>query len=339
MFDKIVDIENLKEAHRNARKGKSWYDEVKEVDKNTEYYLRKLQQQLKAKTYQTSEYEKFIKNDSGKEREIFKLPYYPDRICQWAIIQVIEPYLLKTITIDTYSAIPNRGIHFGLKRLNEDLKDKEGTKYCLKLDVRKFYPSIDHRILKKIYRKIFKDPELLWLLDEIIDSTEGSVGIPIGNYLSQWSGNIYLAYFDRWIKEVKKEKYFHRYMDDIVILNSSKEHLHRLRKEIDYYLKKKLNLEIKDNWQVFPTRVRGVDFLGYRSFGNYVLLRKTTSKNFKSKMLSILKAKKPLSNHQYMSIKSYEGWLKWCNSYNLKQTYIKPLEPKIEQYERRKNIK
>lgn len=247
--------------------------------------------------------------------------------------------MLKTITINTYSAIPDRGIHFGLKRLHKDLKDVEATKFCLKLDVRKFYPSIDHTILKSLYRKIFKDSELLWLLDEIIDSTEGGVGIPIGNYLSQWSGNIYLAYFDHWIKEVKKERYFHRYMDDIVILSDSKEHLHKLRRDIDSYFTENLKLSIKDNWQVFPTRVRGIDFLGYRSFGEYTLLRKSTAKNFKRKMLNILRNNKVLTSHQYMSIKSYEGWLKWCNSYNLKQAYIKPLESKIKHYERRKNIR
>ena len=83
-------MDNLKKAHQKAKVGKGWYKEVKMVDENPDYYLEKLQKMLMDKTYKTSEYETFIKSDSGKEREIFKLPYFPDRICQWAIMLVIE---------------------------------------------------------------------------------------------------------------------------------------------------------------------------------------------------------------------------------------------------------
>jgi len=328
---------NLQKAHQNAQKGKKWYKEVQKVNQNTEYYLKELQNRLINKAYRTSEYEIFIKNDSGKEREIYKLPYFPDRIAQWAIMQVIEPILEKKLIYDTYSAIPNRGIHLGLERLHQAMEDREANKYCLKMDVKKYYPSINHDILKQIYRKIFKDPNLLWLLDEIIDSTAGDAGIPIGNYLSQWSGNIYLAYFDHWMKEeMKCERYF-RYMDDIVVLHHNKEFLHNLKRRVGDYLAKNLKLKIKGNWQVFPTYERGVDFLGYRSFGGYTLLRKSTAKKFKRKMRKIQKKDK-LDDHSYMSINSYRGWLKWCNSYNLEQKYIKPLEGKIKEYERVNNI-
>ena len=209
LYEKIYDMDNLILAHKHAKKGKGWYKEVKMVDENTSYYLIKLQDMLINKTYKTSEYETFIKNDNGKEREIYKLPYFPDRICQWAIMQIIEPILINNFTKDTYSAIPERGIHLCLDRLNNSIKyDKDGTKYCLKLDAKKYYPSIDHNILKLKYRKIFKDKDLLWLIDEIIDSTSSDVGIPIGNYLSQYSGNFYLSSFDHWIKEVKNVKYY-----------------------------------------------------------------------------------------------------------------------------------
>ena len=103
-------MDNLKKAHKNAKKGKGWYREVKQVEKNLDKALKKLQESLIEHTYKTSDYEVFTKKEGEKEREIYKLPYYPDRICQWAILQVIEPYLLKTMTTDTYSAIPKRGI-------------------------------------------------------------------------------------------------------------------------------------------------------------------------------------------------------------------------------------
>lgn len=336
LYERIYSMDNLKLAHQNARKGKGWYKEVLMVNEDPDYFLGMLQKQLIDKTYHTSEYETFIKNDSGKEREIFKLPYFPDRICQWAILQIIEPILINNLTTDTYSAIPNRGIHFGLKRVQHDMQtDVKGCQYCLKLDARKYYPSIDHDILKAKYARLFKDKDLLWLLYEIIDSTEGNTGVPIGNYLSQYSGNFYFSSFDHWIKEEKHVRHYHRYMDDIVIFGESKEELHGLLKEIDIYFKEELHLTVKDNWQVFPTYVRGVDFLGYRIFMNYILLRKSTCKQMKRKMTDI---RNKVSNGNMMnysewcSINSYKGWLLHCDSFRLQQKYIQPLIPHAERY-------
>lgn len=278
----------------------------------------------------------FQKFEGNKERTIFKLPYFPDRVCQWAILQIIEPYLLKFLTCDTYSAIPRKGIHDCLNKVKRAVNsDEKGTRYCLKIDAKKFYPSINHTVLKNQYRSIFKDEELLWLLDEIIDSTEGDTGIPIGNYLSQYSGNFYLARFDHWIKEQKRVKYYYRYMDDIVIFGETKETLHQLRKEIDCYFKEKLKLTIKDNWQVFPTNVRGVDFVGYRVFRGYTLLRKSTCKNMKRKLISIRKKheKGLLINYsEYCAVNSYLGWVKHCNSYRLYQKYFDPVLKAVDIY-------
>lgn len=164
-------MENLERAYKNAKKGKGWYQEVKQIEENPQYYLELLQSMLKNHTYRTSKYETFIKKDGKKEREIYKLPFFPDRIAQWAVLQVIEPQLLAYFTDDTYSAIPNKGIHAAFKKLRKavDTVPEEMT-YCLKIDCKKFYPSIDHDILKQKFRKKYKDPELLELIDEIIDS-------------------------------------------------------------------------------------------------------------------------------------------------------------------------
>lgn len=330
LWEAICSMDNLKAAHQNARKGKGWYKEVKMVDADPTYYLGQLQQMLLSKTYQTSEYQTFIKDDGRKQRLIYKLPYFPDRICQWAILQVIEPILMNHLTADTYSAIPGRGIHDCYYKLKTAMQtDVPHTQYCLKLDVHHYYPSIDHAILKEKYRRLFKDDDLLWLLDEIIDSTHGDKGIPIGNYLSQYSGNYYLSAFDHWMKEVKHVKYYFRYMDDIVILHESKEYLHQLYREIDEHFRKELKLTIKGNWQVFSTFVRGVDYVGYRLFLNYSLLRKETCKQFKRKMVAINKKRlkgEPLTYSEWCSINSYKGWLIHCDGYRLQQKYIKPIE-------------
>jgi hypothetical protein len=331
LYEKIYDMDNLRLAHKNARKNKGWYKEVLMVNSNPDYYLGLLQESLINKTYKTSEYEIFIKKDSGKEREIYKLPYFPDRICQWAIMQVIEPILIRNLTLDTYSAIPKRGIHFGLKRVQHDMQtDVKGCQYCLKLDARKYYPSIDHDILKAKYARVFKDKDLLWLLYEILDSTDGNVGVPIGNYLSQYSGNFYFSSFDHWIKEEKHVKHYHRYMDDIVIFAETKRELHQLKKEVDEYFQTKLHLTIKDNWQIFPTYVRGVDFLGYRFFLNFTLLRKRTCQQMKKKLTKIMTkvaSGKMMNYSEWCCINSYNGWAKHCDSFRLKSKYLQPLIP------------
>ena len=335
IYSKIYNFDNLKLAHKNARKKKLHYKDVKMVDLNEDYYLQKLQGLLINKTYKTSDYIIRTIVDKGKEREIYRLPYYPDRICQWAIMLQIEDTLLKTFTNFNCASIPKRGIHKALNLLNKYLKDKENTTYCLKLDIKKFFPNVDHSILKSILRKKFKDKELLWLLDEIIDSVPDGKGVPIGNYTSQYLANMYLTYFDHWLKEEMKVKYVIRYMDDIVILHKDKEFLHHLRINIEEYLKNNLDMKLKENYQVFPTRVRDIDFVGYRHFGDYILLRKSTAKRLKKKTRKILakcKQNIQMSYSEWCSINSYKGWVIWCNSENLTEKYIKPLLPYVDKY-------
>ena len=330
LFQAICDFNNLKKAHKNAKRNKGWYFEVQEVDKDLDNKLLELQKLLLNKEYHTSEYKVFTKKEGKKEREIYKLPYYPDRIVHWAIMQVIEPILLRQFISTTYSAIPKRGIHKCLYQILEDRKDLKGTQYCLKLDVKKYYPSINHDILKSKYRRIFKDDNLLWLLGEIIDSVSNKEGIPIGNYLSQYSGNFYLSSFDHWIKEECNVKYYYRYMDDIVILHNDKQFLHNLFYKIKTYLFDELRLTIKDNWQIFPIYKRGLDYVGYRIYSSYVLLRKSTKVSFINKMIHT--KNKLINNKNYLlsytdtcSVCSYLGWLKHCNSYSLQKKYIVPL--------------
>jgi len=320
LYSKIWDMDNIKRAHINARKGKSHYKEVQMVNANEEKYLQTIQNMLKDKSFTNSEYEIFTKNDSGKERKIYKLPYFPDRIIHHCIMQVLEPIWLKTLITDTYSSIKNRGIHKGVKRIKKALKDKDNTTYCLKMDVKKFYPSVDHQILKSIIRQKIKDNDVLWLLDEIIDSTDG---VPIGNYLSQFFGNLYLSALDHWMKEKMCCKYYFRYCDDIVILHADKKHLSQLRKEVSTYLESHLNVILKENWQVFPTAVRGIDFLGYRFYHDHIILRKSIATKFKHRMEDIKKNHNRCTPINIISgIMSYKGWMKYANTHNLQNKYI-----------------
>lgn len=228
-------------------------------------------------------------------------------------MNILEPVWMKQFISTTYSCIKGRGIHKCLKDLKYVLrKYPNKTTYCLKFDIKKFYPSINHRILKRIIRRKIKDKTLLKILDEIIDSANG---VPIGNYLSQYFANLYLTPFDRYCKSILKCKFYYRYADDIVILSNDKQWLHSILSEIKQFLKLQLKLELKENYQIFPVDSRGIDFVGYVFRHKHTLLRKS----IKVKMIRKL-------NHLSKDvlqrvIPSYQGWLRWCNSKNLKHKY------------------
>lgn len=317
LFEKVVTKDNLMLAYQKARKGKSGQYGVKVFEKNVERNIDQLYDELNSCTYKTSEYSVF-KIYEPKEREIFRLPFR-DRIVHHAIMNIMESIWVSVFISQSYSCIKGKGIHAVLKAIKRDLNDDENTKYCLKLDIKKFYPNIDHQILKAIIRKKIKDNKLLKLLDEIIDSAPG---VPIGNYLSQFFANLYLSYFDHWMKEQKQVKYYYRYADDIVILAPDKAYLHGLLTEITFYLYSELNLQLKGNYQVFPVEARGIDFVGYVFRHTHILMRKTIKVRLCRKAAKL--NKKDIDVKAYkMQISPHLGWAKHCDSKHLIKKIIK----------------
>ena len=312
LFERICSMENLIEAARNAAKGKRKRREVVEFE--TELYpnLLQIQAELLTHTYKTSEYSIFIKYEP-KRREIYKLPYR-DRVVQWAIMQVLEPVWVRQFTADTYSCIKGRGIHSLLKRLRRDLKeDPTGTQYCFKMDVKKFYPSIDHEVRKTVVRRKIKDPDLLWLLDGIIDSADG---VPIGNYISQYFANLYLSELDHLLKELVGVRYYYRYADDIVVLSGDKAHLHSVAVFINDYLNNERLLSMKGNYQVFPVESRGIDFVGYVTYHTHCLARKRNKQALCREVAKL--RKKGLTNEEIrLRVASRMGFMVHCNSIHL----------------------
>jgi RNA-directed DNA polymerase len=304
LYQRICSVENLNLADSIARKGKLSQPGVVKHNRYRDRNIEDLHQLLTSKTYKTSEYTTFTIYEP-KERIIFRLPYYPDRIVHHAVMNILEPLFVSMFTADTYSCIKKRGIHAAASAVRNSLTDIAGTKYCLKLDIKKFYPNVDHEILKQLLRRKIKDNDLLWLLDGIIDSADG---LPIGNYLSQYFANFYLTYFDHWLKEDVRVKYYFRYADDMVILSDNKPYLHQLLSEIRSYLINNLKLRVKENYQVFPVDARGIDFIGYVFYHTHTLLRKSIKQSF-CRMLR--------RNKNPQSIASYKGWAVHCNSKNL----------------------
>lgn len=310
---RICTLDNIEIADENARKHKSNNWGIKKHDRHKDADNVRLLESLTNLIYKTSEYSTFEIYEP-KKRIIYRLPYFPDRIAHHAIMNIMEPIWVNIFIENTYSCIKNRGIHKLVKDLKKVLKnDPEGTVYCLKLDVKKFYPSIDHDVLKRILRKKIKDEELLIVLDEIIDSTDG---VPIGNYLSQFFANLTLAYFDHWMKEEVKVKYYFRYADDITILSNSKEFLRTVLILIKMYFHHEVNLELKNNYQIFPVDVRGIDFVGYKFYHTHTLLRKSIKYRI-FRLINKYKTNKISKESLEIRMHAYFGWLKHCDSKNL----------------------
>ena len=312
LYARICDISNLRLAAENAARNKRRRDEVRDFFANLEANLLGLHRLLIYRLYRTSAYEIFEKIE-GKRRLIFKLPFR-DRVVHWAIMQVLEPIWTPQFTADTHACIKGRGMHSLLKKLRADLAaDPEGTAYCLKLDIRKFYPTIDHEILKTVVRRKIKDPDVLWLLDEIIDSAEG---VPIGNYISQYLANLYLSELDHLLKEVAGVRYYYRYADDMVLLAGDKPTLHGWLVLINDWLNEERRVDLKSNYQIFPVESRGIDFVGYVTFHTHCLARKKNKQGLCRELAKLRRAGVPEAEIMLLTA-SRAGFMKHCDSKHL----------------------
>jgi hypothetical protein len=323
IYQKIYSIENIKLAIMNASKGKRNRRVVKNIIENIDKASAEIQKMLIDKSYQPKPYREFIIKTStcGKERKICCPAFYPDQIIHWALIQVIQPIIMKGMYEFNCGSIPGKGVHYGKRYIERWLeRDRKHTKHCLKLDIKKYYQSIDTNILKTMFSNKIKDKNVLWLIGTIIDSHAD--GLPIGNYTSQWWANFFLEKLDHYIKETLHIKYYLRYVDDMVLFGNSKKELHRARKLISEYLSN-IHLTLKGNWQVFRVDSRPIDFLGFKFYRdhtelrgrNALRIRRRVKKAYKKGKVTIADAK---------SILSYMGWITHSNSHNF---YIKNVMP------------
>ena len=320
LFQKIVEPYNIYLAYRFARKGKTWQDTIKVFEDNLENNLEQIRNSLVSYTFTTSKYETFVIYEP-KRRVIYKLPFNPDRIVQHAIMNIVEPILESFFIYDSYACRKGKGIHAGSRRTMEFIRKVGKDGYCLKMDISKFYPSINHNILFNIIERKIKCQDTLNLLEDIIYSIKGGYNVPVGNYTSQWLGNLYLNELDQFAKHELKVQHYIRYCDDFIFFHQDKRFLHFVATSIKDFLADTLNLKLSKN-RVFPVR-QGIDFLGYRHYPNYVLLRKSAVKRIKRrvKKLPKLLASEKISPLQFQSsIASTQGWLRWCNSFNLSQS-------------------
>lgn len=315
---KVTDPMNVLRATNNTIRGKGTRHDVQRMMEQIGYIetMQQIWELLESESFIPSPYKEKVIND-GKERHLKIAPLIPDRIVHHCLVDVLEEYLQRLFIANTYACVRGRGIHKCLQDLNRALqRDKRGTRYCLKIDIRHYYDNIDHEVLKRIIAKSVGDKRLLRLIYLIIDSTEGK-GIPIGFLTSQHFANWYLTPFDHWIKEVMRVSYYYRYMDDIVVLGRTKTELHELLEAMRRYLGEELLLEIKPNWQIFPVDARSIDFVGYKSNHYNVLVRASILKRYWRKLHKLQRNSKQCGSITFEQavheLASHYGWLQHCD--------------------------
>jgi len=303
---------------KEFKKGKIKKADVKHFQKDLIKNLLNLYYELKSKTYEHLTYHSFYIQDP-KLRYIHKATV-KDRVLHHAIFRILYPLFDKTFIFDSYSCRISKGTHRAVNRLNQFTR-KVSQNYrepcfILKCDIRKFFDSIDHTILIQLIKKKIKEENVIWLIDKIIEShcvLEGK-GVPMGNIISQLFANIYMNELDQFIKHQLKIKYYIRYCDDFVIIDSNKKHLIGLILEINNYLLNNLKLSLHPDKITIRKYHQGVDFLGYVSFPYYRALRTRT----KNRIFRKIKENKTKENFN-QSLQSYLGILKHCNSYKVKK--------------------
>lgn len=285
LYPQICEFDNIHLAYLKARRAKRFKHEVLAFSKNLEENLINIQNHLIWKTYKPSPY-KFFTIYEPKERLIAALPF-TDRVVHHALCNIIEPIFERSMIHDSYACRCGQGVLSGVLRTTQFLRDAHkrwGRVYCLKADIKKFFPSIDHEVLKRILRRRVACPDTLNLIDTIIDSTGDPRGLPIGSLTSQLWANVYLNELDHHLKDVFQVEYYIRYMDDFVVFHENKRYLRDLLEEITEYLADPLRLSLNRKTQIFPIRPRSVDFLGYRIWPGHRLLRKSNVRRTKRKL-------------------------------------------------------
>ena len=296
LWDSLISLENIELAHKVASKKKQHYQEVIWVNNNKKLAFRYIRFILSTGKFKTSKYVRKEIFKGGKNRVIHKLPYFPDRIVQHCITNLCKDFWKSRMIRDTFQSIKGRGTLDCARRVDKYIKENK-PKYCLKIDIKKFYPSVKSKSIvdKNIMRiRCKKTKELL---NSIILSLDF---IPLGNHISQYAGNLLLTDLDWNIKQKLKVKGYFRYCDDLVFMSNSKLELRQIHKYVKDYLNY-ISLELKQP-DIINLNNSYLSFVGYRFSNNKKLIRQSIAKSLKQ-------------NKKETSVPSYYGWCKHSGSF------------------------
>lgn len=279
LFEHVVDFHNLCAAARRAAKGKHGKRSAAWMLFHMETEVLELQRELNAGTYRPRAYRTFSVSDP-KPRTI-SAAHIRDRVVHHALCDVLEPVFERVAIFDSYACRKGKGSHAAVRRVRHFSRSQP---YFVKLDIRKFFETVDHGVLKALVRHVVKDPRVLWLVDLFIDhgapGSPAGIGMPIGNLTSQNFANFYLHPLDHLIKEGMRVRGYVRYMDDMILFGHSSRALHRLRKRVEEFASEMLRLSVKDEATVVAPVTEGIGFLGMRIWPSVIRLDRVSRIRF-----------------------------------------------------------
>jgi retron-type reverse transcriptase len=304
LYEEICSINNLANAWRKARKGKTKKIYIIEFEKNLRENLLQLRKELLEQTYKPEPLNTFILRDP-KTRKISKSAFR-DRIVHHALVRIIEPIFDKTFIYDNCANRKEKGTLFALERFdsfkNQITNNLHSEAFCLKADIKHYFQEVDRETLLNIIKTKIIDEKTIWLIKQILSNIsvnrgEGEMvfgtnkGMPLGNLTSQFFANVYLNELDYFVKHVLRAKHYIRYVDDFVILNNSKLQLKIWKVYISNFLKSKLKLELHPDKSKIVNISKGVDFVGFRNFYHFRILRKRNIRKILYKIKQIKRNK------------------------------------------------
>lgn len=356
LYEPFLSDENIKLAIVESSQDKRDRPLVNTIYENPDLFvepIRKYADGFKNEHHTTVEIFDGVKH---KKRKII-VPRYQEQIVHHMFIQILKPIIMKGMYKHSYGSIPGVGSYDGAKAIKKWIAhDVKNVKYCLKMDIYHFYPEADQRILKELMRKTIRDGRFLQVGYEIVGVVPK--GYPLGFYTSPWFANWILQGLDYFIKQELKAPHYMRYMDDMVIFSSNKRKLAAYRREIEKYLQEKLNLRLREDWQIFrfdyitkevdektgerKHKGRPLDYMGLVFYRDRVILRESTMLNATRTARKISKQEKP-SIYLLKRMMAYKGYVEHTDTYGMYLEYIKPCvtfqycQRRISKHDKRRN--
>lgn len=321
--------ESIEAAIRHAAKGRTHEKEVikvlNHIEETIDYIIENIDNYVQ-KLHKPVE----IYDGISRKKRTIMIPDFYELIVQHMVVDALQDIIWNHMYRHVYGSLPCRGAHQGKEYIDRWIhSNSKDIKYCLKLDIRHFFPSIPHDVLLNFIGTYIKDDKFMTLLRKIISVTQE--GLPLGFYTSQWLTNWFLSPIDKHICVDWNIHYYIRYMDDIVIFASNKKKLHKLKRDLDECFAS-FGLTIKDNWQVFRfdyidkegnRRGRDLDFMGFRFFRDKTIIRKKIMFKIARKAKK-MHGEKRVTVHECRQLLSYFGWIKHTDSINFLVSKILP---------------
>lgn len=348
LYKPMLEHSNVEQKFHKAAKGKTERPDVAVIldPNNIQQHVKTVIEQLEntapewyvvphpERAWRPTRHGKVCINEgtSKKERMIEKPRYNYEQVIHHIVVSACYDIFMKGMYEFSCGSVPNRGAHYGKRYIEKWIQtDKKNCKYILKMDIRHFFESVDHDVLKGWLAKKIRDKRMLYILELIIDGSD--VGLPLGFYTSQWLSNFMLQPLDHHIKEQLRAVHYIRYMDDMVVFGKNKKELHRMQQDIERYLQEHFNLQMKGNWQVFrfdyterktgKRKGRPLDFMGFQFYHDRTILRESIMLRCTRKVNRVAKKQK-ITWYDATAILSYMGYISNTDTYGMYLQRIKP---------------